>query len=460
MAQHFLLSPVARALPDADMQYVCMNDGLAYAYFMLARWGSLAKQVCPRCGAVDAHRPRPDHKQWRCNACRHDFSLKSGSIFQGTRLPYGVLLKAMWMWSTTSKGMSALAMTKVLGIGYEAAYLLLHKFRWAMFTRSMNFHFKGEVEVDVVWLFKHVRKFNNHSKGMRARILTRKQRRSAAGRMRKTPGLTYKEARRMANAQYPGLSKRKNPKEIALLAIAERGPDGRIGRSVGVLVSAETYLKVAPVVERFVAPGSHLFTDGAGAYKKLSYTHTAVDHEECYSEGDGKHSNGVESAFARWRRMEKGVYHRMNRRTAEWYFAECAWREEQRRAHPAQRFTEFLQCVLSMGSIWPLKKYGYEQVQREFMPRHIRLEPVALPGVADLDRLTQTKLLHPPWLAEVASLRDDLLPRPTFALKAPAPRIASWDRRRTRSYPASSFAASWRSLLPQLAAAPYKVAFA
>ena len=65
MAQHFLLSPIARALADDEMQLALNNnEPLAYALFMLFRWGSLTQQVCPKCGQVDAHIPRPKHKQW------------------------------------------------------------------------------------------------------------------------------------------------------------------------------------------------------------------------------------------------------------------------------------------------------------------------------------------------------------------------------------------------------------
>lgn len=123
MAQHFLLSTVARALRSDDMHFISdrNNEGLAYLLFMLFRWGSLTTQICPKCGVIDQHQPRVAHKQWRCKHCRHDFSLKSGSLFEGTKLPYSTLLKAMYVWSDTSKGISAVAMTRALNIGYHPA---------------------------------------------------------------------------------------------------------------------------------------------------------------------------------------------------------------------------------------------------------------------------------------------------------------------------------------------------
>jgi transposase-like protein len=462
MAQHYLLSPDARALRDEDMQFLAMDEGVAYAYVMLMRWGSLTKQICPKCGTFESHLPRAAHKQWRCNACRHDFSLKSGTIFQGSRLPFSIILKAMWIWSKSSKGTSAVEMIKHLGIGYEAAYLLTHKFRSAIHTRSMGFRFEGEVELDVVWVFKHVRKFNDRSPETKQRYQARLERKVAVRLMRQQPGLPYQKARQLANKKVAQRPPRENPKKRPLLSIAERGPDGKIRRSIGILLKAESFEEVAPIVRQFVAPGSHLFTDGAKAYKLLkgSYTVTQVDHARHYSEGQGRHSNGVESGFARWRRMEKGIYHRMNARTVEWFYAECAWREEQRRAGPAQRFTDFMKCVMSAGVCWPLKKYGYEQIERDFKPRHIKLQPAPLPKDASLARLVGTGLLDDNMVLEAEALRDDLVPRPSYAQKVLPPLINTWDRRPKRIAAETTFTPLGRGVLPHLTTSPYKVAFA
>lgn len=462
MAQHFLLSPTARALRDADMQHLAMDEGTAYVYFMLMRWGSLTEQICPKCGLVAAHTPRVAHKQWRCKGCRHDFSLKSGTPFQGTRLSFGTIFKAMWVWSRNSKGTSAVELIKALGIGYEAAYLLLHKFRWAMFTRSMEFKFQGQVELDVVWVFKHVRKFNDRSDETRKKYRNRLERKIAVRLMRQQPGLKRKKARALANKKVSQRPPRENPKKRPLLSIAQRGSDGKILRSIGILLEDECIEEIAPVVLRFVAPGTQLFTDGEKDYtplgEKYKYPLTQVNHGEHYSEGDGKHSNGVESGFARWRRMEKGVYHRMNARTIQWFYAECAWREEHRRADPVQRFIEFTKCLLSVGVCRPLKKYGYEQVQREFKARQIPRMAAPLPQLSTLATLVKTGLLEEKLMLEVEGLQDGLTQRASFS-GLQQPRISSWDRRAKLRSAGIAFAIPKQPCVPGLVPAPYKVSF-
>ena len=204
-----------------------------------------------------------------------------------------------------------------------------------------------------------------------------------------------------------------------------------------------------------------IYTDGAGAYKLLKnrYDTVHVDHEDQFSMGDGKHSNGVESGFAGWRRMEKGVYHRMNARTIQWFFAECAWRQEQRRAHPVKRFTDFVRCLLVAGPCRALKNYGTEQLDREQAPRTVRSKPVPLPTVSGLERLLGTGLLDGHMTREAEALREDLLPKPSFAMRAPAPRINSWDRRRSGPKASAAMVRIGCSALPLAANSPYRVSF-
>jgi transposase-like protein len=118
MAQHRLLSTEARNLSDDDFTRLINreNEHLAYIYFMLYRWGSVTGQVCPRCGVVKAHMPRPKHKQWRCGDCGPDLSLKSGSIFDNCKLPCWKIVKAIYLFVTNAKGISAIYLSAKLRV--------------------------------------------------------------------------------------------------------------------------------------------------------------------------------------------------------------------------------------------------------------------------------------------------------------------------------------------------------
>ena len=440
MAQHFLLSPVARALADDEMQLALNNnEPLAYALFMLFRWGSLTQQVCPKCGLIEAHIPRPRHKQWRCRGCAHDFSLKSGSLLDGTKLPYWKVLKALYLWSSEPKGVSAVSISRKCGVTYEAAYLLLHKFRWAFWTTQQTSRLKGTFEIDVVWVLKGMRKANDRSKKAIEERNVKRRTKLAAEFIRL--GAPQRDAEHKAMQAIPKdrVPRRDNPKKQPILAIVQRHADGTKGSKfiVGFPVPSESYEHVAPIVQRFIEPGSKILTDGASAYTDLAaqYELEQINHDEVYSKGNGLHTNFVESCFSRWRRMEIGTYHKMNPRTLHLFFADCAWREAERYTEPAQRFTKALHAVARAGVCRAFKKYGYKGDDRKSAGRTIELRPIQRVRAVALVSAKAALGGLEKFAAEVAAFVQLTNPAPSFAshILATAEPVKFWSlgRRRT-----------------------------
>jgi transposase-like protein len=102
--------------------------------------------VCPRCGgrkAWPAQRGR-----LICAVCRHQASVTAGTIFQDSRLPLRIWLRALWQVTSQKNGASALGLQRVLGLGsYQTAWTVLHKLRRAM-VRPGRDKLSGRVEVD------------------------------------------------------------------------------------------------------------------------------------------------------------------------------------------------------------------------------------------------------------------------------------------------------------------------
>lgn len=422
MAQHFLLSPIAASLPDDSLQHMLShNEPLAYALFMLYRWGSLIEQICPRCGVVDRHLPRVKHKQWRCTGCRHDFSLKSGSLLDNTKLPYWKVLTALLIWMSQPKGLTAITVKNRCELSYESAYTLLHRFRWAFWQSQQQSQLSGEVEVDCVWVLKGVRKAND-------RRTPRLIERNTARRERLVTkyvavGMTRDVAEEKARRKVPitGKGHGSNPKKQAILGFVQRGATGG-SRVIGVPVSNESFEVIEPIVRQLVAPGSTIYTDFAAAYAGLAanYKLRQINHDELYSDGNGTHTNYVESVFARWRRMEKGTHHKMTARTLHLFFADCAWRENHRRTPPAERFAEAMKTITGAGICRAYKKYGYDPLKSVAKTHAIRLSSVRRVDAADLKKVSGIAgLLAPALCAKIDELIERVKPQICFAQAAP-----------------------------------------
>lgn len=115
------------------------------------RWPSGFR--CPRC-AGEAHYVMRDgvRKVFQCNACRHQASLIAGTVFQSTKLPLTIWFLAIYLISQAKTGISALALSRQLGVSYPTAWLIEHKLMQAMADREDRYVLEGNVQVDDAYL--------------------------------------------------------------------------------------------------------------------------------------------------------------------------------------------------------------------------------------------------------------------------------------------------------------------
>ena len=120
----------------------------ARVFWERARWGS--KPICPACGASKKIVPRPLRKGYRCKSCRSDFTVKTGTIFEGSNIQMNQWLIAMYMLVTARKGMSSLQLAKKIGVTQKTAWRILHRLREACGTDLQAV--RGEVEIDETYI--------------------------------------------------------------------------------------------------------------------------------------------------------------------------------------------------------------------------------------------------------------------------------------------------------------------
>jgi len=105
MAQHFLLSAGARSLSAAKIMR--MSDSGVENVFLRLRWPETdGKPVCPDCGCSICYACRRPAGQlrWRCQACRGDFSITSGTLFAWHKLPLRTYVLAVAGFCNEIKG--------------------------------------------------------------------------------------------------------------------------------------------------------------------------------------------------------------------------------------------------------------------------------------------------------------------------------------------------------------------
>ena len=103
---------------------------------------------CNRCGHTE-HYWIKSRWSYECKSCRSRTSLRSGTIMQGSNLPFLVWYKTIFLMTATKKGFSSKEIQKQLGLKrYEPVWAMVHKLRKAMGKRDARYSLEGMIEMD------------------------------------------------------------------------------------------------------------------------------------------------------------------------------------------------------------------------------------------------------------------------------------------------------------------------
>lgn len=256
--------------------------------------------VCPHCDSADkiyeTKGPNPDRKQWKCGACRKKFSVTTGSIFEGSHIPLGKWIYAIFIMCSSKKSVSANQLKRELGISYKSAWFLCHRIRHAMSDgplAEMLGADGGIVEADETYV------------GGKHRNNRHKDRTDVAGK--KTAVMTLVD--REGDARTFVVP---NTKKSTLQSIAIPNVDG----------------------------SAHIVTDENPSYRGIAKhfaSHHTVDHSKQYVRAMIFHTNIAESYHSLLKRGIVGAYHHVSAKHLPRYLAEYDYRWNTRKTTDGER---------------------------------------------------------------------------------------------------------------------------
>jgi len=205
-------------------------------------------------------------KLWRCKECKRQFTVKVGTIFEDSPIPFTKWLPAIWLLANTKNGTSSHELGRALGVTQKTAWFMFHRIRQAMKDTTQP-PFAGEVEADETFV---------------------------GGRHRSTM-TTGRGFRKVRHGPSEG--------KATVFGMVQRGAKGQSR------VRAMVAKSLLPPLFANVVRGSRLYTDAWGPYHGAdhAFVDEFVDHSIKYVEGR-VHTNNIENFWACLKRTLQGTY--------------------------------------------------------------------------------------------------------------------------------------------------------
>ena len=261
------------------------DDLKAEAWFIERRWpDGIQCAYCEskRISDKKSNRLTPQH---HCKDCGKDFTVKTGTIMQDSKLSLSEWALAFYLYTTSLKGVSSMKLHRDLEIRQPSAWYLAHRIRETWKDELAKF--AGPVEADETYIGG--KEANKHA-----------DKKLHAGR-----GTVGKTA-------VAGIKDRKSNKV-----------------KTKVVDSVD-----APTLQGFVHEGTErdarVYTDEAAAYNGLRRSHETIRHSVGEYVRDMAHTNGIESYWAMLKRGHDGVYHHFSVQHLDRYIVEFAERHNNR----------------------------------------------------------------------------------------------------------------------------------
>ena len=281
------------------------DEDKARAFIEQLRWPG-GKPYCPHCGEIDKATKLPPiagkinqkgeipyrKGVWKCRACRKQFTVTVGTIFEDSHIPLATWLKAIHLLCASKKGMSAHQLHRMLGVTYKSAWFMAHRIRYAMTQEPLKSKLSGTVEVDETYV---------------------------------------------GGKEYGRQGVKKN--KAAVVSLVERG--GKVRSFHAEKVTGAT---LKDVIFENVERDSHVMTDDFGGYRGLRKDfrrHSTIRHKwKVYSRREGDiivSTNTIEGFFSLLKRGIIGVYHHVGKHHLHRYLSEFDFRYNARKISDGER---------------------------------------------------------------------------------------------------------------------------
>lgn len=246
---------------------------------------------------------RTQRRLWKCGACRKQFSVLTGAVMHGTKIPVRTWVFVMFEMAASKNGVSAREIERKYGVTNRSAWFLTHRIREAMAHGGITVKMTGTVMADETWIGgkpknRHGYRWNKGTQGVTDKM--------------PVVSLINKETGEVRSRIVPNVN----------------------GQNLRAVIAANADL-----------PNTTLHTDEWLGYKQVGRevaAHERITHREGEYARGAVTTNHVEGFFSQLKRSIDGTHHHVSVTHLDRYLAEFDYRYSTRAASDGDRMADLI----------------------------------------------------------------------------------------------------------------------
>lgn len=281
------------------------------------------------------------NNRFKCRNTGKYFTVKTGTIFESTKIPLQEWFLAIYLFTSHKRGISSYQLANDIGVTQKTAWFMLSRIRYAMEHESFVKSMEGTIEVDETFIGGKNKNRHWDKKVKNSQGRSFKDKIPVLGLLENEESYTIEREHKII--------KGKTVKEKVII---------KPNRLFCKVVKDTKQSTLESIINQVINKDSKVITDEWKAYTNLykNYNHRIVDHHRSeYVNSFGDTTNRIENTWSILKRMYIGTYYHISKKHLESYIKEFVFRYNFRTKKSDERFNLFINSTYN-------KRITYKQL--------------------------------------------------------------------------------------------------